>query len=139
MTTTTHEPRIPAAGGWFKSSWSGPAGECVEINFDRCDGLVRIRDSKERGEGPTISVTGKQWAILLGEFAGTAPAGNNGAVTVAITSSGTRSCKQAATVRLSASPRPSGEHSSLAPVPASSTTLRVHHRSSSLSFGHPGQ
>jgi hypothetical protein len=58
MTTTTmHEPRTPAAGGWFKSSWSGAAGECVEINFDHRDGMVRIRDSKNRGEGPMISPT----------------------------------------------------------------------------------
>ncbi|MGH3718110.1 MAG: DUF397 domain-containing protein [Pseudonocardiaceae bacterium] len=66
MTTTpTREPRTPAASGWFKSSWSGPAGECVEINFDHPDGLVRIRDSKERGEGPTLSVPDSQWATLL--------------------------------------------------------------------------
>jgi hypothetical protein len=75
MTTTTHEPRTPAAGGWFKSSRSGAAGECVEINFDHPDGLVRIRDTKDRGEGPTISVTGEQWAMLLDEFAGIAPQG----------------------------------------------------------------
>lgn len=71
--TTTHEPRTPAAGGWFKSSWSNPYGECVEINFDHPDGLVRIRDFKNRGEGPTISVPGEQWAMFLDEFAGTSP------------------------------------------------------------------
>lgn len=83
MTTTTHEPRTPAAGGWFKSSRSGAAGECVEVNLDHPDGLVRIRDSKERGAGPTISVTGEQWAMLLDDLAGIAPAGRNGAVTLA--------------------------------------------------------
>jgi Domain of unknown function (DUF397) len=71
--TTTHEPRTPTAGGWFKSSWSAAAGECVEINFDDPDGLVRIRDSKDRSEGPTIGVPGKQWAMFLDEFTGTAP------------------------------------------------------------------
>jgi uncharacterized protein DUF397 len=90
MTTTTmHEPRTPAAGGWFKSSWSGAAGECVEINFDHRDGMVRIRDSKNRGEGPMISVTGEQWAILLDELTGTVPDGSNSAVVVEISSSGT--------------------------------------------------
>jgi Domain of unknown function (DUF397) len=67
MTTTAHEPRTPAAGGWFTSSRSTPFGECVEVNFDYPDGLVRIRDSKDRGAGPTISVTSAQWAIFLGQ------------------------------------------------------------------------
>jgi Domain of unknown function (DUF397) len=83
MTPTTHEPRTPAAGGWFKSSRSGAAGECVEINFDHPDGLVRIRDSKDRGAGPTITVTSEQWAMPLNDLAGIAPAGRNGAVTLA--------------------------------------------------------
>jgi Domain of unknown function (DUF397) len=81
--TITREPRTPAAGGWFTSSRSGAAGECVEVNLNHSDGLVRIRDSKDRGAGPTISVTGEQWATFLDEFAGIAPAGRNGAVTLA--------------------------------------------------------
>lgn len=68
MTTPTRKPRI-AAGGWFKSSWSSYAGECVEVNFDHRDGLVRIRDTKDQGAGPTISVTGEQWAVLLDQLA----------------------------------------------------------------------
>ncbi len=81
--TITHEPRAPAASGWFTSSRSGAAGECVEVTFDHPDGLVRIRDSKDRSTGPTISVTGEQWAMFLAEFEGIAPAGRNGAVTLA--------------------------------------------------------
>jgi hypothetical protein len=88
-TTTTHQPRTPAAGAWFKSSRSTPNGECVEINFDYRDGLVRIRDTKDRSEGPTISVTGEQWATLLDELAGTIPAESNGAVAVETSSRGT--------------------------------------------------
>jgi hypothetical protein len=83
MTATTREPRAPAAGGWFTSSRSNPLSECVEVNLEHPDGLVRIRDSKDRGAGPTISVTGEQWATFLDEFAGIAPAGRNGAVTLA--------------------------------------------------------
>lgn len=89
MTTTAHEPRTPAGGGWFKSSRSNPYGECVEINFDHPNGLVRIRDSKDRSAGPTISVTSEQWATLLDEFAGIVPAGRNGAVTLETNRSGT--------------------------------------------------
>ncbi|MGH3869608.1 MAG: DUF397 domain-containing protein [Pseudonocardiaceae bacterium] len=83
MTTTTREPGAPAAGGWFTSSRSNPLSECVEVNLDHPDGLVRIRDSKDCGAGPTISVTGEQWATFLDEFAGIAPAGRNGAVPLA--------------------------------------------------------
>lgn len=83
MTTTTREPRAPAAGGWFTSSRSNPLSECVEVNLEHPDGLVRIRDSKDCGAGPTISVTGEQWATFLAELAGIAPAGRNGAVILA--------------------------------------------------------
>ncbi|MGH3856154.1 MAG: DUF397 domain-containing protein [Pseudonocardiaceae bacterium] len=69
MTTPPRKPRI-TAGGWFKSSWSAPADECVEVNFDHSDGLVRIRDTKDQGAGPTISVTGEQWTVLLDQLAG---------------------------------------------------------------------
>lgn len=71
----TTPPRI-AGGGWFKSSRSAAAGECVEVNFDHHDGLVRIRDTKDRGAGPTISVTGEQWAVLLDQLASTVAAGS---------------------------------------------------------------
>jgi hypothetical protein len=71
MTTSAHELGTPGAGGWFKSSRSGPAGECVEVNVDHHKGLVHIRDTKDHREGPTISVTGEQWTALLGEFHGT--------------------------------------------------------------------
>jgi hypothetical protein len=88
VSTTAHKPGAPAARGWFKSSHSGAAGECVEINFDQHDGQVHIRDSKDRGDGPTISVTGQQWTIMLDEFTGNLPAGSNGAVTVNTSRSG---------------------------------------------------
>jgi Domain of unknown function (DUF397) len=88
VSTTIHKPGIPAARGWFKSSWSTPNGECVEINFDHHDDQVHIRDSKDRGDGPTISIAVQQWTIMLDELTGDAPAGSNGAVTVSTSRSG---------------------------------------------------
>ncbi|MGH3838960.1 MAG: DUF397 domain-containing protein, partial [Pseudonocardiaceae bacterium] len=45
---------------------------CVEVNLTHPD-LVHIRDSKERGTGPTITVTPRQWATLLDQIAATTP------------------------------------------------------------------
>ncbi|MGH3973985.1 MAG: DUF397 domain-containing protein, partial [Pseudonocardiaceae bacterium] len=51
-----------------KSSRSSGGANCVEINLTHPD-LVRIRDSKDRGSGPTITVTPRQWATLLDQIA----------------------------------------------------------------------
>lgn len=37
---------------WFKSSYSNPAQDCVEVRFDRA--LVHVRDSKNPN-GPTLA------------------------------------------------------------------------------------
>lgn len=43
----------PARLVWFKSSYSGnEGGECLEVAADGT--TVRVRDSKERGDGPQI-------------------------------------------------------------------------------------
>ncbi len=45
---------------WFKSSYSGDeGGECVEVAADGT--AVRIRDSKERGDGPQLAFTRGVW------------------------------------------------------------------------------
>ena len=62
----------PAPAGWRKSSRSSGCANCVEINLSQPD-LVHIRDSKERGTGPTIAVTHRQWATLLDQIASSTP------------------------------------------------------------------
>ena len=46
-------------------------GHCVELR--RHDGMVEVRDSKQRGEGPILRFTSAEWAARLdgaknGEF-----------------------------------------------------------------------
>ncbi|MRH90889.1 DUF397 domain-containing protein [Nocardia sp. SYP-A9097] len=50
---------------WFKSSFSQPSGECVEIALvgGGAD-HVGVRDSKDPG-GPALVFTGEQWDRFL--------------------------------------------------------------------------
>ncbi len=62
----------PAPAGWRKSSHSSGGANCVEVNLGQPD-LVRIRDSKDRSRGPTITVTSRQWAAVIDQIASTTP------------------------------------------------------------------
>ncbi|MGH3897502.1 MAG: DUF397 domain-containing protein [Pseudonocardiaceae bacterium] len=61
--------------GWFTSSFSSNANQCVEVRFD--GEFVSIRDSKywpnptnHPAREPTITVTAAHWTVLLHELTG---------------------------------------------------------------------
>ncbi len=58
-------------GGWFTSSRSSGNGQCVEVRFTAAG--VQVRDTKDRGDGPTHSFTRDEWDAFVhgvkdGEF-----------------------------------------------------------------------
>jgi hypothetical protein len=58
----------PNGGGWFKSSFSDPNPNCVEMCF--LDGAARMRHSRQPG-GPVLVFNRGEWeAFLLGAFNG---------------------------------------------------------------------
>ncbi|MFE6102640.1 DUF397 domain-containing protein [Streptomyces laurentii] len=58
---TTESPR------WFKSSYSGNGGACVEVaaNFVASRGIVPVRDSKVPA-GPALAVSVSAFAAFVG-------------------------------------------------------------------------
>ncbi|MBK0371491.1 DUF397 domain-containing protein [Streptomyces sp. RB110-1] len=56
----------PARLVWFKSSYSGnEGGECLEVAADGT--AVRVRDSKEQGDGPQLAFTRGAWAGFVAD------------------------------------------------------------------------
>lgn len=56
---------------WKTSSASGAAGHCVEVKAD--DEQILVRDTKDNGAGPVLSFTGPEWDAFItgakgGEF-----------------------------------------------------------------------
>ncbi|GLV74838.1 DUF397 domain-containing protein [Streptomyces hygroscopicus] len=58
----------PTQLSWFKSTYSsGEGAECVEVAADGT--AVRVRDSKERGDGPQLAFTHDDvWARFVADL-----------------------------------------------------------------------
>jgi hypothetical protein len=48
------------SAAWRKSSHSGNSGNCVEVGH--VPGLVALRDSKDQGAGPVLSISPAAWS-----------------------------------------------------------------------------
>lgn len=71
---------------WFKSTFSNPSQSCVEVKAHR--GLVHLRDSKDQGCGPVITVDAKRWPGFIDEVLGHAESGSNGVARIESASDG---------------------------------------------------
>jgi hypothetical protein len=60
----------PSPTGWRTSSHSAANANCVEINLTQPE-LVHVRDSKDHGTGPTLTVTHRQWVRVLDRITAT--------------------------------------------------------------------
>ncbi|MEU7556812.1 DUF397 domain-containing protein [Streptomyces eurythermus] len=62
---TTESPR------WFKSSYSGNGGQCIEVatNLAPTHGVVPVRDSKST-DGAVLNFTTGTWASFIAYAAG---------------------------------------------------------------------
>ncbi|MEU8921881.1 DUF397 domain-containing protein [Kitasatospora sp. NPDC048545] len=57
---------VPESGarGWYKSSYSAQANECVEARQSVLNGMA-VRDSKDPN-GPILRFTAEAWAAFVG-------------------------------------------------------------------------
>ena len=47
---------------WKKSERSNANGACVEVRMK--DGDVQVRDTKDKGKGPILSFTAREWVAF---------------------------------------------------------------------------
>jgi len=62
----------PRRAGWFTSSYTNNGGACVQVRFD--DAAVLLADSKNRGRGPVITLSGSEWDDFVASALGAPPA-----------------------------------------------------------------
>lgn len=99
MSHAASAPHFPRTG-WFKSSFTTNANECVEVRYDGDRVLIRdskyLRDAANPPERqPIITVSSAQWARFLDELSGTAPLGSNGALLVEVRPDGAATLRTA--------------------------------------------
>ncbi|MGW7295775.1 DUF397 domain-containing protein [Streptomyces xiamenensis] len=61
---TTESPR------WFTSSYSNNGGQCVAVaaNLAASRGIVPVRDTKHRGNGPVVAFSAPAWSVFVGSL-----------------------------------------------------------------------
>lgn len=60
---TAHSTDHPAGTPWRKSSYSSPAGNCVEVRAT-AGGDIEVRDSKNR-DAPSLTFTSTNWNAFV--------------------------------------------------------------------------
>ncbi|MBE8523065.1 DUF397 domain-containing protein [Amycolatopsis sp. H6(2020)] len=79
MTTSARHQAHPHTG-WFKSSFSPSQSGCVEVRFTST--TVQVRDTKDHGAGPVLSVDIAAWPGFIAEVTGAAATGSNHALCI---------------------------------------------------------
>jgi Domain of unknown function (DUF397) len=57
---------MPPDACWRKSSLSGARHDCVEVTA--APGIVGVRDSKNRGDGPVLTFSAGAWDAFTGRL-----------------------------------------------------------------------
>jgi uncharacterized protein DUF397 len=87
VTTSARHQARPHAD-WFKSSFSPSQSGCVEVRFTGT--TVQVRDTKDHGTGPVLSIDIATWPGFIAEVNGTAAPGSNHALRIEHLPAGTR-------------------------------------------------
>ncbi|CAL9454698.1 hypothetical protein SUDANB171_02499 [Streptomyces sp. enrichment culture] len=55
---------------WFTSSYSEHGGACIEVaaNLAASHGIVPVRDSKDRHDGPVVAFPATAWSVFVSDL-----------------------------------------------------------------------